>query len=321
MHVVVVANQKGGAGKTTVTRNLAVAAGEDVAIVDAEFREVEPSLPAQADSDRHMVALWVARHESRHTRRNYLRQAERFLAHVGRPMGEVRLGDVQGYAASLDGLASASRANALAAVKSLLSFAQEVGYLRFNVGKAVKLPSVKETLAERIMGEADAMRLVALEPDPRNRAMLPLLYGAGLRVSELCALRWRDLAPRDAAGQVTTMGKGGKTRAVLLSANTWRTVQALRGEAGGDDPVFLSRKGGHLDPATAWRIVKAAAVRAGLSDAVSPHWLRHAHASHSLDRGAPLSLVKDTLGHASVATTGRYLHARPNDSSSRFLGI
>ncbi len=291
------------------------------AIVDAEFREVEPSLPAQADSDRHMVALWVARHESRHTRRNYLRQAERFLAHVGRPMGEVRLGDVQGYAASLDGLASASRANALAAVKSLLSFAQEVGYLRFNVGKAVKLPSVKETLAERIMGEADAMRLVALEPDPRNRAMLTLLYGAGLRVSELCALRWRDLAPRDAAGQVTTMGKGGKTRAVLLSANTWRTVQALRGEAGGDDPVFLSRKGGHLDPATAWRIVKAAAVRAGLSDAVSPHWLRHAHASHSLDRGAPLSLVKDTLGHASVATTGRYLHARPNDSSSRFLGI
>lgn len=291
------------------------------AIVDAEFREVEPGLPAQADSDREMVALWVARHESRHTRRNYRRQAERFLAHVGQPMAALRIGDVQGYAASLDGLASASRANALAAVKSLLSFAQEVGYLRINVGKAVKLPAVKETLAERIMGEADAMRLVALEPDPRNRAMLTMLYGAGLRVSELCGLRWRDLAPRDAAGQVTTMGKGGKTRAVLLSANTWRTVQALRGDAGADDPVFLSRKGGHLDPATAWRIVKTAAARAGLSPDVSPHWLRHAHASHSLDRGAPLSLVKDTLGHASVATTGRYLHARPNDSSSRFLGI
>ena len=291
------------------------------AIVEGEFRMSAPGLPAQADSDRHMVDLWVARHESPHTRRNYRRQAKRFLAHVGQPMATVRLGDVQSYAASLDGLASASRANALAAVKSLLSFAQEVGYLRFNVGKAVKLPAVKETLAERIMGEADAMRLVALEPDSRNRAMLTLLYGAGLRVSELCALRWRDLASRDAAGQVTTMGKGGKTRAVLLSANTWRTVQALRGEASGDAPVFLSRKGGHLDPATAWRIVKTAAARAGLSDAVSPHWLRHAHASHSLDRGAPLSLVKDTLGHASVATTGRYLHARPNDSSSRFLGI
>ena len=290
-------------------------------IVDAEFREVEAGLPAQADSDRHMVELWVARHESPHTRRNYRRQAERFLAHVAQPMATVRLGDVQGYAASLDGLASASRANALAAVKSLLSFAQEVGYLRFNVGKAVKLPAVKETLAERIMGETDAMRLVALEPDPRNRAMLTLLYGAGLRVSELCGLRWRDLASRDAAGQVTTMGKGGKTRAVLLSANTWRAVQAIRGEAEVDAPVFLSRKGGHLDPATAWRVVKVAAARAGLSDAVSPHWLRHAHASHSLDRGAPLSLVKDTLGHASVATTGRYLHARPNDSSSRFLGI
>ena len=292
-----------------------------LAIVDAEFREVEPGLPAQADSDREMVALWVGRHESRHTRRNYQRQAERFLAHVGQPLAVIRLGDVQGYAASLDGLASASRANALAAVKSLLSFAQEIGYLRFNVGKAVKLPSVKETLAERIMGETDAMRLVALEPDPRNRALLTMLYGAGVRVSELCALRWRDLAPRSEAGQVTTMGKGGKTRAVLLSTNTWRTVQALRGEAGPDDPVFLSRKGGHLDPATAWRIVKTAAARAGLSEAVSPHWLRHAHASHSLDRGAPLSLVKDTLGHASVATTGRYLHARPSDSSARYLGI
>ena len=211
--------------------------------------------------------------------------------------------------------------SASTAVKSLLSFAQEVGYLQFNVGKAVKLPAVKETLAERIMGEADAIRLVALELDPRNRAMLTLLYGAGLRVSELCALRWRDLAPREAIGQVTTMGKGGKTRAVLLSTNTWRTVQALRGDAGADAPVFLSRKGGHLDPASAWRIVKTAAARAGLPAAVSPHWLRHAHASHSLDRGAPLSLVKDTLGHASVATTGRYLHARPNDSSSRFLSI
>lgn len=296
-----------------MTANLPAVA--EPAIVDAEFHEVEPVLPAQADGDREMVALWVARHESRH------RQAGRFLAHVARPLAEVRLGDVQSYAASFDGLASASRANALAAVKSLLSFVQEVGYLRFNVGKAVKLPAVKETLAERIIGEADAMRLVALEPDPRNRAMLTLLYGAGLRVSELCALRWRDLASRDTAGQVTTMGKGGKTRAVLLSANTWRTVQGIRGEAGTDDPVFLSRKGGHLDPASAWRIVKTAAARAGLPAAVSPHWLRHAHASHSLDRGAPLSLVKDTLGHASVATTGRYLHARPNDSSSRFLGI
>jgi integrase/recombinase XerD len=83
--------------------------------------------------------------------------------------------------------------------------------------------------------------------------------------------------------------------------------------------VFRPGKGGHLTPVQVHRIVKQAAQRAGLSDRVSAHWLRHAHASHALDRGAPVSLVQATLGHASVATTGRYLHARPNDSSARYL--
>ncbi len=72
------------------------------------------------------------------------------------------------------------------------------------------------------------------------------------------------------------------------------------------------------------RIVKAAAKRVpgleeAVADAVSPHWLRHAHASHAMDRGAPVHLVKETLGHANIATTGRYLHARPTDSSSLYL--
>jgi integrase/recombinase XerD len=290
------------------------------AIVDAQFREVAPALPAQADGDRQLIELWLGRHESPHTRRNYRRQADRFLKIVGKPLAEVRIGDVQAFTAVVDG-ASATRANAIAAVKSLLSFAQEVGYTRFNAGKAVKGPAVKNTLAERIMEEADAMRMVALEPDTRNRAILTLFYGGGLRVSEICGLKWRDLAGRDTAGQATVFGKGGKTRVVLLSPNTWKVVHALREAASADAPVFMSLRGGHLDPSAVWRVVKAAAARAGLSADVSPHWLRHAHASHSLDRGAPLSLVKDTLGHASVATTGKYLHARPSDSSARYLGI
>jgi integrase/recombinase XerD len=98
-------------------------------------------------------------------------------------------------------------------------------------------------------------------------------------------------------------------------------LQQLRGEAGPDAPVFRSAKGGALDPSQVHRIVKAAAARAGLPAAVSAHWLRHAHASHALDRGAPIHLVQATLGHSSVATTGRYLHARPNDSSSRYLAV
>jgi site-specific recombinase XerD len=76
-----------------------------------------------------------------------------------------------------------------------------------------------------------------------------------------------------------------------------------------------------LDTSQVHRLVKAAAAHGGLSAEVSTHWLHHAHASHSLDRGAPIHLVQQTLGHASVATTGRYLHARPTDSSARYLGV
>ena len=282
---------------------------------------VEAAIVAQADTDRQFVAMWIGRHESPHTRRNYARQAQRFMAYAGMPLSEVRVGDVQAYLATLAGHATATRANATAAIKSLFSFAQELGFVRFNVGKPIKAPSVKNTLAERIMGETDTMRMITLEPDRRNAALLMTLYAGGLRISELCGLRWRDLTARDNAGQATVFGKGGKTRAILFSSSTWRALMSVKGNATGDEPVFRSRKGGALDPSQVHRIVKAAAARAGLSADISAHWLRHAHASHSLDRGAPIHLVQATLGHASVATTGRYLHARPTDSSARYLGV
>ena len=111
---------------------------------------------------------------------------------------------------------------------------------------------------------------------------------------------------------------------MLLPASLLRELAAYRGDAPDEAPVFRSREGGasgRLSPSQVHRVVKAAARRAGLSGAVSAHWLRHAHASHALDRGAPIHLVQATLGHASVATTGRYLHARPNDSSARYLAV
>ncbi|WP_018263352.1 tyrosine-type recombinase/integrase [Methylobacterium sp. WSM2598] len=275
----------------------------------------------QADSDAHLIRLWLARSASPNTRRTYARQAARFRAQVGKPLGSVRVGDLQDYLAGLPG-SSATVALAASVLKSLLTFAHELGYLPFNVGAVLKAPPVKTTLAERILDEAAVHRMLALEPAPRNRALLTLLYGGGLRISEIAGLRGRDLAPRDEAGQVTVYGKGGKTRVVLLSTGTWRLLADLRGAAGPDDPVFRSRKGGGpLDASAVHRVVKAAAVRAGLSAEVSAHWLRHAHASHALDRGAPVHLVQATLGHASVATTGRYLHARPSDSSARYLSV
>jgi integrase/recombinase XerD len=278
-------------------------------------------IPAQADNDAQLIGMWL-HGRSTGTARAYRADVRDFLIQCGKSIRAVTVGDVHAFADSLAHLAAASRARKLSAVKSLLSYAQRLGYAAFNVGAAVRLPPVKVTLGERIMSEGDVQRLLALETSPRNAALLRLTYGAGLRIAEVCALAWCDLAARDdAGGQITVFGKGGKTRVVLLPASVWGTLMPLRGEAGSDDPVFRSAKGGHLDPSAAHRVVKRAAARAGLPEAVSAHWLRHAHASHALDRGAPIHLVQSTLGHASVATTGRYLHARPNDSSARYLAI
>jgi site-specific recombinase XerD len=240
---------------------------------------------------------------------------------VARPLPTVTLGDVQTFSDSLSGKPS-SRARTLAAVKSLLAFGQRTGYLPLNVGAAVKLPMSKNTLAERILTEPDVIRILALEPNRRNQVLLRLLYIAGLRVSEIAALTWRDLQPRTDGGQVTVFGKGSKTRVVLLPSAIWRELLRFRQGAVLDAPVFASRRGGgHLHPTAIERLVFKAAQRAGVEGKVSPHWLRHSHATHALERGAPIHLVQATLGHASVATTGRYLHARPTDSSSKYLGV
>ena len=164
--------------------------------------------------------------------------------------------------------------------------------------------------------------MLSMEIQPRNHALLRLLYVGGLRVPEICGSNWRDLQPHEETGQVTVFGKGRKKRVILLTLHVWQAVTGLRGDAGPDAPVFRSQKGsGHLDPSQALRIVRKAAIRADIDLAVSPHWMRHAHASHALERVAPIHLVQATLGHSSVATTGRYLHARPHESSARFLAV
>jgi integrase/recombinase XerD len=262
--------------------------------------------------------------KSRHTRRYYQADAKAFLNFVGKPLAQVTLADVQDFADFLEtsNLAPSSRGRTLSSVKSLLAFGNRIGMLAVNVGALLKAPAAKNTLAERILSEAEVQKLISLETNLRNQVMLKLLYAGGLRVSELCGLRWRDLQARsEAEGQINVYGKGGKTRVVLLPVKIWKELVSLREAAGFNDPVFRSQKGGHLHPSQVMRIVRAAAHRAGIDANVSPHWLRHAHASHSLDRGAPIHLVQATLGHASIATTGRYLHARPQDSSARYLGL
>jgi site-specific recombinase XerD len=280
--------------------------------------------PGRPGSDDQLIELWL-HGRSAHTVRAYRADVERFRRGAGKPLARVTLADLQEFANSLGDLGPASRYRVLSAVKSLFAFGHRIGYLAFDVGRVLRLPMLRNRLAERILPEGDLHRILSLEPQARNRALLTLLYASGVRVSELCGLSWRDLQPNADGGQITVFGKGSVTRAIQIPASVWNLVVALRpAKASPEDPVFRSRKkkaGGRLQPLAILRIVRAAAQRAGIELAVSPHWFRHAHASHALDRGAPIHLVQATLGHASINTTGRYLHARPNDSSSRFLPL
>jgi integrase/recombinase XerD len=112
----------------------------------------------------------------------------------------------------------------------------------------------------------------------------------------------------------------GVERNVLLPEAVSRSLLSLRGDAGPNDPVFVSRNGGgKLRAQAVLGTVKRAANAAGIEATVSPHWLRHAHASHDIDRGATLPEVQTTLGHGNIATTSGYLHARPETSSGLHL--
>jgi integrase/recombinase XerD len=257
---------------------------------------------------------------------------------TAKPLQALTLLDLQNFAESLQGQKPATIARKLSAVKSLLTFCYKSGYTSVNVGAALRLPKIQERLAERIMSESQVQRLLALEPDKRNHALLRVMYNAGLRVSEVIALTWNDVQDNPNGGQVRVFGKGGKERYSLISQETYEELLELRGNALDFAPVFQSRKStksGFLERGQVNRIVEDAAIRAGIAvytevnkdgqevkrSRVSPHWIRHAHASHAIERGAPLPLVRDTLGHSSIATTNKYSHARPGASSGTYLPI
>jgi integrase/recombinase XerD len=207
----------------------------------------------------------------------------------------------------------------LAATKSLFGFCYRMRYIPANPSAELVLPRYECRLAERILPEEDVQLMLAAEASPRDCILLQVLYTAGLRVSEACGLRWRNVRPCGDAGQLSVFGKGGRTRSIALPATLWSELISLRGSAGAEEPVFPSRSGRPLDRGRVRAILRKAANQAGIDAPASPHWLRHAHASHALDHGAPIHLVQTTLGHSSVATTSVYLHIRPGDSSARFL--
>lgn len=156
------------------------------------------------------------------------------------------------------------------------------------------------------------MLLDAVELNPRDHGLVRLLHNCALRVSEAVTAQWRK--PRRWFGQYR--GKGVRTRIARLSRGTWDELQALRAaDSLGEDRLF---------PMTAWNAsdrVRRASRAAGFGGLMSPHFLRHSDGTHAVRRGADLATVRDTLGHASLTTTGRYLHARPEKSRANSRAI
>jgi integrase/recombinase XerD len=300
-----------------------------VALVQVKERKQLAKL-APADAQVKLIQMWLHGKAPKSIKAYQLYVTD-FLAFLGKPLLDVTLEDLYDYADHLLklGLAPNSQKTRLYAVKSLISFAHTIGFLPFNVATAMKLKKTADRLNERLLATKEVQKIVwATEmatyryqgEKQRDLLILKLLYTAGLRVSELTQLTWGDLTERNTGGQLTVVGKGDKTRSVLLPVELWRELMEFRGSAADGSPVFKSRKGGgHLDRSQINRIVEAAAKRSGVNKKVSPHWLRHAHATHALESGADIGLVQKTLGHDNVATTSRYLQARPDDSSAMYV--
>jgi len=271
-----------------------------------------------ATNDQTLILMWL-RNKSSSSVVTYTSSVKQFLEFIDKNLTEVVLEDVQLWVSSLElRYSPCTVANKTNAIKSLLSFGQKIGYLQFNVGVRVQTPKVKDNLAQRFLEVDEVRRLIEATKSERDFVLLALMYGCGLRVSEVCGLSWGDLKRRQKGGQATVFGKGSKTRVVLISASIWQRLMSLdRSEK--TDAVFISRTGKSIDRTRVHRIIKDCAKRAGVSENISSHWLRHSHATHAIEGGCDLHLLQQSLGHSSLAVTSRYLHARPDQGSSQFL--
>jgi integrase/recombinase XerC len=279
------------------------------------------------------ASLWLAalafeRRVSPHTIEAYGRDLRFFLAflaeHLGAPAGAAALkslapADLRAFLARRrnEGLESRSLLRALAAIRSFFRFLEKKGLARTDLFNAVRTPKRPHHLP-KALGVDDARDLVDQETragearEPwvlaRDAAVLGLLYGAGLRISEALSLS-RARAPIGTVDRVTIVGKGGKSRTVPVIEPVRRLIASYLALCPYDlsgGPLFVGARGGPLSP----RIVQLAVQRMrgalGLPDSATPHALRHSFATHLLGRGGDLRTIQELLGHASLSTTQIY---------------
>ncbi|MEP7175930.1 MAG: site-specific tyrosine recombinase XerD [Gemmatimonadales bacterium] len=260
---------------------------------------------------------------SEHTVEAYLRDLQRlaeFAASAGvRDPGQVTRALLRDFVYLLKdlGLSPATIRREVSAIRTYFGFLVGDGRLATDPSDRLESPRRGRVLPDTLsVRDVDALLAAPQVDEPlawRDRALLELGYGAGLRVSELCGLGLTDLHLPE--NLVRVLGKGGKERLVPIGRSVIGAVsvylhqlrpQLDHGRSG--QRVLLNWRGRPLSRVGAWGIVKQAASRAGISKRVSPHTLRHSFATHLLEGGADLRAVQEMLGHADLSTTQIYTH-------------
>jgi len=214
------------------------------------------------------------------------------------------------------GIVSASLARRVSTVRNFYAYLAREGHLESNPLAGVSSPKRERRLPSILTKDhLSALIAAADEQTPqglRNRAILELMYAAGVRLSEIVAL---DLKQLDLAERTLIVrGKGNKERMVLIGAPAQQALQRYLSQGRpklstqDSSALFLNRAGGRLSGRWVQQIVRRHALRAGLDERVHPHLLRHSFATHLLDGGAELRVVQELLGHASASTTQIYTH-------------
>jgi integrase/recombinase XerD len=275
------------------------------------------------DAEEYLAWLTSERGRSANTLAAYRRDLEAYVGWLRRDLASVTPGDIESYVAHLrdEGKAPSSVARAIVAVRGLHRFLAEEGSAPADPGRAVDTPRVPRGLPKALSEDEIGSLLAAVTGngpvDRRDRAILEVLYGSGLRISELVGLSLGDLDLE--GGSLRAFGKGAKERVVPVIGIARQALQdwlapsgrgalaperwARRGDA---EAVFLNTRGGRLSRQGAWGVVRRYGDAVGLGDRLTPHVLRHSCATHLLDHGADIRIVQELLGHASISTTQLY---------------
>ena len=264
--------------------------------------------------------LKIEKRHSANTVEAYGRDISRFIDFIGdRPFATIDSRNIRAFLLKCreEGQNARSTARYLSSLKSFFKFLCDEQHLKDNPAEILESPKQWRKLPGFL--SLDEVEALLDCPDPktlfgvRDKAMLEILYATGLRVSELVSLKVEDVDLQ--VGYLRSMGKGSKERVVPIGAVAQEAVQDylimarrvfLKGKTAHE--LFITRRGSKMTRQGFWKILKAYALKANIQPSISPHTLRHAFATHLLERGADLRSVQEMLGHSDISTTQIYTH-------------